>query len=300
MAEKLDPLQDAKEFTRDLGDIKSRTMVEANTFGDLPLEGKRKCMENLEDTIKTLQKIKHNLEEAEDSSPDKHLVQVLWKGRHPSFTFTKQDFEKAFHGINARIFPPSKPLPVPNIKSVVMQDGFRLDDDKYLQSIRLCFIQFSNDEDYSMVLGLEKMDVDVQIPSSIHGINVQFIQPTQSQAMHKTLRIIGNSLFRLGEIDKELKKIGAVRAQGGMPELGREFVDKAWYLTKLQECKRLRAAGVSLDLHFHAPLAGIRPVDSQALKLSIKQLYNEECDILIQLREFQLNGIDFNFKHHVC
>jgi hypothetical protein len=150
-----------------------------------------------------------------------------------------------------------------------------------------------------MVLGLEKMNVTVQILSSIHGIGVQFIQPPQSQAMHKTLRVIGNSLFRLGEIDNELKKIGAVRAHGGMPELGLEFVDKAWYFTKLQEYKRLRAAGVSLDLHAHGPLAGIRPVDSESLKLSIKQLYDEECDTLILLREHQLNGTDFNFKHLV-
>lgn len=295
-ANSADPSQ---EFAQDLTKINTRVKDEAHVFPDMTPEGKRKCMEDLEHTIQTLQNIKHNLKEAEDSSPDKHLVQVLWKGHQPSFTFTKRDFEKAFHGINARIIPPTKPLPVPIIKSVVMQDGFRLDDDKYLQSIRLCFIQFSNDEDYSMVLGLEKMNVDVRIHSDNYGIHVQFIQPTQSQAMHKTLRVIGNSLFRLGEIDKELKKIGAVRAVGGMPELGPELIDKAWYLTKLQECKRLRAAGVSLDLQAHGPLAGRRPVDSNALKLSIKQLYDEECDILILLREHQLNGMDFNFKHLV-
>jgi len=294
-ANSADPSQ---EFAKDLANINTRVKDEAHVFPDMTPEGKRKCMEDLEHTIQTLQKIKHNLKEAEDSSPDKHVVQVLWKG-HQSITFTKRDFEKAFHGINACIIPPTKPLPVPNIKSVVMQDGFRLDDDKYLQSIRLCFIQFSNDEDYSMVLGLEELHISIQVGHGFTGPDVKFIQPTQSQAMHKTLRVIGNSLFRLGEIDKELKKIGAVRAHGGMPELGPELIDKAWYLTKLQECKRLRAAGVSLDLHAHGPLAGRRPVDSNALKLSIKQLYDEECDILILLREHQLNGVDFNFKHLV-
>ena len=288
----------SQEFAQDLAKINTRVKDEAHVFPDMTPEGKRKCMEDLEHTIQILQNINHNLKAAEDSSPDKHLVQVLWKG-HQSITFTKLDFEKAFHEINGHIFRPSKQLPVPNIKSVVTQDGFRLDDDKYLQSIRLCFIQFSNDEDHSMVLGLEKMNVTVRNPSGIHGIEVLFIQPTQSQAMHKTLRVIGNSLFRLGEIDNKLKKIGAVRAHGGMPELGLEFVDKAWYITKLQEYKRLRAAGISLNLHAHGPLAGIRPVDSESLKLSIKQLYDEECDILILLREHQLNGTDFNFKHLV-
>jgi hypothetical protein len=287
--------KDTQDFSRDLATLQTRSEDEALVYKDMPPEGKRKCMDDLENALHVLQKIKKNLKEADEHSSDKNLVQVLWK-RGLSITFTKEDFEQAFHEINAqtnaRIIPPSKPLPVPNIKSVVMQDGFRLDDDKYLQSVRLCFIQFSNDEDYSMVLGLEKLQVGRGF-----GHDVKFIQPTHSQAMHKTLCIIGNSLFRLGEIDKELKKIGAVKNQGGMPELGREFVDNVWYLTKIQECKRLRAAGVSLDLHSHALLAGRKPVDVEALKQLIKPLYDEECDILIQLREYQLGGLDFNFKH---
>lgn len=295
MAEKLDPLQDAKEFTRDLGDIKSRTMAEANKFDDLSLEGKRKCMEELEDTIQTLQKIKKNLKEVDDCSPDKNVVQVIFHG-DKSVTFTKRDFERSLDELNSGR---RQLVDVPSgcIESVTMQDNFTLDLNRNLQPIRMCFIEFSTEEDVYMALRLKKMNVGIKTNSRINYVNVEFIQPTQSSATHKTFRTIGNSLARLGEIDKELNKIGAVRRQGGMPELKACFFDKVWYLAKIQECKAIRATGKSLDLNVHGPLASVKPVDSEALKLLIKTLYDEECDILIQLREFQLNGIDFDFKH---
>jgi len=280
------PSQDVKEFMQDLDGIKSQAMSKSKVYPDLPLEGKRKCLEDLEDTIRTLQKIKKDLKEAADHSPDKNVVQVLWKGP-ASLTFTRQDVIHSFAAIS---------LPV-QVVSVEFQDNFTLDQNKYLQPLRMCFIKFVAEEDAATALGFQKMHLHVKLDSSSSLFPVEFILPTHSMATYKTLRIIGNSIARLGEIDKELKKIGAVRRHGGMPELGPGFIDKGWYLTKLQEFKRIRAAGGSLDLHSHTPLAGMKPVDSNALKLRIKTLYDEECDILIQLREFQLNGVEFNFNH---
>lgn len=280
---------DAREFAEDLKRIETRIRDDTQTFEDMPADGKRKCIDDLESTIQSLQKIKRDLKEAEDSSPDKNLVQVLWN--YPGeCTFAKLDFEQAFLIASSR----RSAIPVPRITSVVMHDNFSLDGDKKLQPTRMCFIKFLTEDDACLALELKEMRVRSK-PSSC-SLNVQFIQPAQSLATHKTFRIIGKSLARLEEINKELKKIGSIR-QGGMPALGPGFQDKAWYLTKLQECKRLRAAGVSLGLHDHAPLAAMKPVDSAALKQEIKRLYDEECDILILLREYQLNGLDFDFKH---
>jgi hypothetical protein len=71
-------------------------------------------------------------------------------------------------------------------------------------------------------------------------------------ATHKTLRIIGKAIVRLEEIDRELKKIGVVRAQGGMPKSKAELHDKSRYLTIINEAKATRAAGKSLDQCFNA------------------------------------------------
>ena len=283
MAARHNSSREAEEFARDLGSIQTRIEDEAHLYPDMSPEGKRKCMDDLENTIKTLQKIKGNLKEADDHSPDKNLVQVLWKGPL-SFTFTRQDVIQSFAAIR---------LPV-QVVSVEYQDNFTLTPNKFLEPIRMCFIKFVTEEEASMVLGLKQMVLSVQRHV---GYSIEFIPPTQSSATYKTFRIIGNSIARLGEIIKEYKKIGAVRVNYGKPELGKELIDKSWYLAQLPEFKRLRAAGVSLDLQGYGPLAGRKPVDSEALKAIIKQLYDEEYDILIMLREYQLNGVDFEFKH---
>jgi hypothetical protein len=116
--------------------------------------------------------------------------------------------------------------------------------------------------------------------------------------MHATLRRVGGLIKRLNDIDLELKQIGATREGGSVvPTLSRKFVDKASYASYLEKAKKARAAGFSLDHHSYAPLISMKPVDTALLNAQIKKLYGEECDIIIELREHQLNGLDFDFKH---
>ena len=68
---------DAEDFSEDLKRIKTRIQCETHTFDDMPADGKRKCIDDLEHTIQTLQKIKNDLKEAENSSPDRNLLQIL-------------------------------------------------------------------------------------------------------------------------------------------------------------------------------------------------------------------------------
>ena len=297
--------QDAEEFARDLGKIQTKVEDEAHAYKDMTPEGKRKCMDDLENAIQTLRKIKKNLKEADDGSFDKNFVQVVlpggWHQGLVSLTTTKEEIEKAFKMAITRLYPRPQPScevpPVPCIKSVEMQDNFKLDQNKNLLPQRMCFIKFSTEAEASMALGLKKIYTRIEHNSVHFNTEVELICPTHSMDTYKTLRTIGNSLARLQEIDVELKKIGAIRRQCGMPELGPTLIDKSWYLAKLQEAKKIRASGHSLDLQIHGPLTGTKPVDTEALKLSIKQLYDEECDILIMLREYQLNGMDFEFRH---
>ena len=252
-------------------------MANSSVYPDLPLEGKRKCLEDLDDTIQTLQKIKKDLKEADDNSPDKNVLQVIWQC-HVSLTFTKEEFEKSFINLNSRRRQPSY---CPCIKSVIMQDNFMLDHNKNLQPIRMCFVKFSTDEDACIALERKQIQVNGQYNTGSCGVNIEFILPTQSLAVHKTFRIIGNSLARLEEIQKELRKIGAVRGSGGMPTPKSEFVDKAYYATELEKFKAIRAAGKSLEQHPHGLLSMAQPIDMGAFKMHIKTLYDEECDILI-------------------
>jgi hypothetical protein len=290
-----------EEFTQDLGEIKCRAMMDnAQLYADLPKECKRKCLDELEQTIQTLQKIKRNLGEGGDaesqSSDKKNVVQVLWKSEK-SRSFTKQDVINSFQGYGHR--PVSHK--VPEIISVEFQDNFTLDSKKYLQPLRMCFIKFSTKEEASYALGLNDLIIYVKIDSSSSSTSfpVQFIQPTQTPATHSTLRCIGTLITRLGEIEKEFKNIGAERRiMCGIPTLKPEFMDKAVYMAKLSAFKATRSSGALLDHNAHGLLISRKPVDTEALQALIQPLYNEECDILIQLRECQISGeVDFEFDH---
>ena len=305
-----------EEFTQDLGEIQCRAMDNAQSYADLPKEGKRKCLDDLEQTIQTLQRIKINLGDAEKKaaavavvSPDTNVVQVqvLWKSEK-SKSFTREDVIEAFKDHNSgryigrSVSPVVVQVPIPNIISIEFQENFTLDSKKYLQPLRMCFIEFSTEQEASYALGLKDLIIYVKIDSSSSTTSypIQFIQPTQTSATHSTLRCIGTLIARLGEIEKEFKKIGAERLMGGIPTLKREFMDKAVYMAKLSEYKAARSAGASLDHNAYGLLVSRKPVDTAALQVLIQPLYNEECDILIQLREYQISsccGVDFEFDH---
>jgi hypothetical protein len=292
-----------KEFTRDLRKIQVETEDEARVYREMPQEGKQKCLVSLQQTIQTLQKIQKDLKSEASGNPDPTLIQVLWSGNQ-MVRFTKDGFTKGFEDMNRRVqFGVRLPVtPILSIASVDMKDGYILDSEKFLKATCMCFVKFSTEEDAYMALGIKNVSVRHQPTETTPGILggshvVEFVQPAHSQAALAEFKYIGGLLQRLEDINKELTDIGAVRVHGGMPELSTGLIDRAWYLAGLEEFKMARAAGMSLNHHVHGPLAGKKPVDTEALKVHIKRLYDEECDVLIQLREFQLNGTDFNFKH---
>jgi hypothetical protein len=273
----------ADEFVRDLHDIQH----EATGYMDMPPEVKRKCLVRLEHTIETLKKIEKDLKKASDDEiSSAKMLQVLWSG--PSdVTLTKEVFDSAFGRVRAW------GQGNPQIDSVEMQDNYQLDSQKQLTPIRMCFIRFSTEEDACNALGYERLTVMVRS----QGIDVKFISPVTPQPMHATLRRVGGLIKRLNDIDLELKQIGATRGDGMVPTLSKKFVDKADFVSALEKAKKARASGFSLDHHASAPLMFKKPVDTALLNAKIKKLFNEECDIVIELREHQLNGLDFNIKH---
>ena len=272
-------MQAAEDFANDLRSLQSQTGREAELFSDMPPEGKRKCLESLEQTIATLQQIKQDLAE----HPDPNVAQVLWRD-DTRVTFTKEGFVKGFQVMHRR-------TRVPHIVEVYTQDDFIPDADRFLQPVRTCFVRFSTPEEACAAMALEEMIyVD-----GMRGFNIRFAPPTQ--AASDTYRRAGRMVARLGEIGRELRAVGAVRDCGTVPRLGPAFADKSFFLGLLAKARTILANGQSLDHHTYAPLAGMRPVDTPALQAGIKALYDEECGLLIQLREMQMmDGVEFEFQ----
>jgi hypothetical protein len=275
----------ADEFVRDLTQIQD----EAVGYLDMHPDGKRKCLDHLGHTIQTLKKIENDLLKASDDElSSTKILQVLWRG-HDTVTFTKKGFVDAFQ----RVWRQGNP----EIQSVEMQDNYKLDAEKHLSPIRMCFVRFSTEEHACNALGMKTLQIKADSPGGGVCMNVEFILPVHSQSRHTLLRRVGGLIKRLHDIDLELKQIGATREGGVVPTLSPKFVDKAWFVSTLEKSKKARAAGFSLDHHSYAPLISMKPVDTALLNAQIKKLYGEECDIIIELREHQLNGLDFNFKH---
>lgn len=272
------------EFTDGLREVQSQAEGESAVYNDMPTEGKRKCLESLDQTIATLHKIKKDLGDADKRMLDANVVQVLWQGGD-NVTFTKEGFVRGFQSM-------CHPRAVPNIVAVSTQDNFMLDSNKFLKPIRVCFAKFSTEEEACTAMGLKEM---IYFDGS-HGFNVQFIPPTQPPTTRDNYRRAGKMVARLGEINKELKAIGAVRECGTVPRLGPGFVDNSFFLGLLAKAKAVLASGLSLDHHTYAPLASMRPVETAAVNARIKALYDEECGLLVQLREMQMSGVEFEFQ----
>ncbi len=261
-------------FTDDLRELR----LQAEAFTDMPPEGKRKCIESLEQTIATLQQIKKDLLTEHPTDPT--VAQVLWRD-DTLVTFTKEGFLKGFQVMHRR-------SSAPHIVEVYTRDDFIPDAHRFLQPVRTCFVRFSTPEEACAAMALEEMIyVD-----GMRGFNIRFALPTHSDAHRRA----GKMVTRLKEIDQELKGIGSVRDCGTVPRVGPGFADRSFFDGLLVKARAILANGHSLDHHTYAPLAGMRPTDTAALKARIKALYDEECLILIQLREMQLDGVEFEFQ----
>jgi hypothetical protein len=288
----------ADEFKKTLAELRCKYEREADD-SELSPEYKRQCLESLKGTIKALIKIEKDLTSAEGiGRKSSDVVQVMNIGIHCSNyncpVPSKGDFRRSFDmlfDVQRRMHSP-KAFNV-EIVSLDIERNYKLDKDMRVdvKPTLEFFIKFESEEQACMVLGMKSMTL-------MFGqlrVTVEFVQPTQSYATRKTFRTIGDSIVRLNAIEDEYKKIGAVRQMGGKPTLSDKYLDKSWFIRELERAKALRASGQSLDHNMHGPLRGRRPVDSTAKQAQITALYDEECDILIKLREFQLNGVDFDF-----
>ncbi len=114
--------------------------------------------------------------------------------------------------------------------------------------------------------------------------------------MRATYRTIGGLVQRLRDIEAELKQMEVVREYNSRPTIAKNCLDRSLFAERVPEWKRARAAGTMLDHNAFVPLRHYKMVDMQKLQSRMDALYNEECDVLIRLREYQLDGINFEFQ----
>ena len=295
----------ATEFQEQLKEVEAQMDGISHEYADLSPKDKNECLTRLETTLKSLEKIRTGLVDAQKkkTDPDAITVQVTGFLQQGMEYFTALDLEASFmdsvrgdHHFRYHRNSGVHYTKAPTGLSLVMENNYKINEKKLMCQVKECFLTFQTEEDAAYVLGLQTFffrSID-RVRNS--GFQATFTQPTQDFATRETLRKIGTLVDRLKDIESELLSIEAVR-DGCSWKPSYKLIDKSFYMsdTCLPAWKRARAAGLPLDHNASVTLKTKKPVDMPRLQGRINALSNEECDALIQLREFQLNEWDFEF-----
>lgn len=249
-----------------------------NEYPDLSPVEQQECLTSLETTMKTLTAMREGLTTPTKQAHHDDTVQLLGVPNEP------------LDQVQALL---TKVLPCVSGFTVLREDNYQLDADLRPVPVVEHFICFRKNNDARNALGLQVLQGTPGTANTTVAVNV--VKPTQTPTVRAKYRRIGTLVDRLREIRQELEAIGAVR-DGGRPRLSSSFIEKTWLAApnNLPRWKRLRSQGESLDHNAYGALL-CKPVARGPIEARIKALYDEECDALIELRDFQLEGIDFNF-----
>ena len=279
----------AASFRDQLQAVKDDVDETSRNFPDLSPEGKRECREHVEKTLETLSKIKKSLE---DSDPDVKTLQLT--GFHQSLTkvqMTEALSQEIVRHLQMRRIHCRDDNDEVVIEKISFEENFFLDPSYKLHRINECFIRFNNAKSADYFLGLQNITMCI----GNFGTDLKISKPKQTAATRATYRKIGGLVYKIKEIEDELKKLGAVREYNSRPTPPQNFLDKSFFAEQVPKWKRARETGTMLDHHAYAPLKHYKMVDRQKLQSRMDALYNEECDALIRLRQFQLDGYEFDF-----
>jgi hypothetical protein len=159
------------------------------------------------------------------------------------------------------------------------------------------FILVRDEEHAWNVFKRESVMMEVTKGNTVYGVRVEFIRSVQDRETRKQCRMVGNGLVRLKEINERVSAMGAVKplGVGGIPTFPASFQKKEDAIKQLDRLRELRAEGVQLDAPDYEILCKHKPVDLDALKAELTALYNEKCGLLIRLRTYQASGWEFDF-----
>ena len=271
----------------------------AREYPDLSPEDQAQCLERVKQTMAVLGRIQRDFQK--DVSRHSNVLQIIGLDAETSVLATARNFENSFmEGVPAMRGSHGRLV-------VLMETNYTPDHTGRLQKTDDVFVQFHRDSDMDYAFGLKSLYLRVpngerppQTASgrTIHQCQVKLVPPPRTAAKRKTFREIGALVESLGAIEEEYRAMGAERRDWAKPELkpGR-FIDRAWLLRSemMPRWKCMRSAGHALDHNAFAALRRGKIVDIGACQARIDALYNDECDILIKLREFQLEGFEFDF-----
>jgi len=254
------------------------------------LDSETACVKDLDETIASLKKIKNSLVSTLDSTSVQigNLTHGNFYENNPHYPVqlvTKDDIQQ---GIN-KMFQGQKHVPI--IIDFCIEDNFQSGTGGLVTSVREAFMQFETPVHAAKILDLKHVFVRA------NGMNIQ-IKPvpiSRPAAERTNWRTIGTGIARLKAINEEYVSIGIKDNTDGRTFLWDPFIDISTYRQHIQEIKRRRVQTGTYEKTDAEFLLKHKPVDLSHMKERVKKLFDEECQILLKLREFQMNGMIFDF-----
>jgi len=278
-------------FTQVLEEVEKDAIGTTQEFPDLTPEARKEVRKRLDQTVESLLKMQRDLKQIDGGGVDARTVQVV--GLHSGWGVKGSDFEDSFAKIHGNLRRHERDqVVIPAKLNLNMEHNYKLDvTGRVVGAVEEFYLTFRSEEDVCYALGL----MDFTLYFSGTGRQVKFAKPAQSSATRAMFRKIGKLVERVRVIEGELKSMGAVWDGEGYKPDPNKYLDKSWYVTSLAGMKRAREAGQSIDRHAYGPLKQRKPLDVLKFQAQTKKLYDEECDCLMALREFQVNGVEFDF-----
>ena len=178
---------------------------------------------------------------------------------------------------------------------VLHEKNYKFQDGKWTE-VDECFLRTRGVKEARFLLDLGRFDLSVRESFGTSGFSVRFVPATQDDETRQKFRTVGALVERLAVVKKELSTIElANQVFDGRPMLAQKYVDKSVYKNSLEDWKRKRSAGLPLNRMDSHMLMSWVPVALEELTARLNKLWDEQWDIMIELREFQANGLDFTF-----
>lgn len=262
-------------------------------YEDLSPDSRLKCREKLEKEFEALREKRKAMNEIDYSDPMTRTLLVVGLNRNmPKLS----DFVASFEHLRARRGRfEGVGMPVFSGFMVFHEKNYKFQDGKWTE-VEECFLRLRGVKETRFLLDLGRLDLSVRESGGTFEFPVRFVPATQDDETRQKFRTVGALVKRLHAVTKELNEIGIVRTNwNGLPTLSDKYIDKAVFDEYMVDWKRQRDAGDPLCCHSWLILQSKIPVVLKDLSDRMLSLYKEECYTLMQLREFQSNGLVFTF-----
>lgn len=275
-------------------DVKMVPESSCPEFEDLSPDSRMECKEELDRKIAALMEKREAVVKIMESDPMDRTLLVV--GARPHMIPTLEDFKQSFKEMQARRDTKDRReryegtgFPTITGFEVFHEENCKFQNGQWLK-VKECFIVLRSIKDARFLLEFKDFFLNVSGVIS----RVTFARHPHDDAMRKTYTEIGGRVERLQVVRKELSTFLTEVAED-RPRLSNKYVDKSVFKQYIKDWKAKRASGKPLSRTEYNMLTFYIPVSLKMFQERFNELWDEQTDIIIELRDFQADEFAFEF-----